>query len=54
VLNLVTLAVAEQSNLSAEARWPISLFVEGAKTTIFGWLNSDPDARPTRPPGHAT
>jgi hypothetical protein len=28
VLNLVTLAVAEQANLSAEARWPISLFVD--------------------------
>jgi hypothetical protein len=28
LLNLVTLAVAEQATLSAEARWPISIFVD--------------------------
>jgi hypothetical protein len=28
LLNLVTLAVAEQASLSAEARWPISIFVD--------------------------
>jgi hypothetical protein len=28
LLNLVTLAVAEQASLSAEARWPISMFVD--------------------------